>query len=366
MSIKIKLNNDEDIFKTIIWDRDSFFIDFNNYWSRIVGSIAQQVAEKTTADWVNFNVVRNDVIHTLGINPETQEVDFAGPALVIPAIFFPSLITTTLKKLLHDKKREELNCIFHEIVKKVLDESQKNVASSILADNLKKIFELESFVKQILVTNDTKENNDFFIKEGKLEKMFCEIYAHVNKEQLDNLISKSSVFVTKNSYLKALYLQKGIQNVLLLDNIIEENFIKEKDETIQINIDGASRGNPGPSAIGIVTYKNGCLLEEISEYIGEKTNNFAEYTALIKALEISIERGFNNVEIRSDSELVVKQINKEYKVKDADIKELFDKANELITKIKNVKIIHVKREDNLKADKLANNALKGIENYRIH
>ncbi|MBI2996100.1 MAG: ribonuclease HI family protein [Candidatus Melainabacteria bacterium] len=128
---------------------------------------------------------------------------------------------------------------------------------------------------------------------------------------------------------------------------------------ITINIDGASRGNPGPASIGIAFYKDKELIEEMSEHIGICTNNFAEYTALIRALETSLNKGFDTIEVRSDSELVVNQINKRYKVKDADIKELFDKANSLIEKFHSFKIIYVPREENLRADKLANKALKG-------
>ncbi|OGI18671.1 MAG: hypothetical protein A3B68_01410 [Candidatus Melainabacteria bacterium RIFCSPHIGHO2_02_FULL_34_12] len=126
---------------------------------------------------------------------------------------------------------------------------------------------------------------------------------------------------------------------------------------IEINVDGASRGNPGESAIGIVFTRDNKIIDEVSEYLGIHTNNYAEYTALIRALEISKQKEYKNIEIFSDSELVTKQINKIYKVKDADIKELFDKAQALIKGFNSFSIKHVLREENLKADKLANNAL---------
>ena len=168
------------------------------------------------------------------------------------------------------------------------------------------------------------------------------------------------MFITKNSFLKDSYSRRKLNNVLLLQNLKDIEIWFSKKENIVIKIDGASKGNPGPSAIGIAIYKNNELTEEISEFIGNQTNNFAEYTALIRALEICLAKSYKNIEVNSDSELVVKQINKIYKVKDADIKELFDKANSLISKIPSFKITHVPREENLKADKLANNALKAI------
>jgi len=166
-------------------------------------------------------------------------------------------------------------------------------------------------------------------------------------------------------FLQNSYLARGIKNILLTDDLKMLSF-SEINDLIKINIDGASRGNPGPSGIGIVFYKNNEITHEVSEFIGEKTNNFAEYTALIKALEICIENNYENIEIRSDSELVVKQVNKIYKVKDADIKELFDKVINLIQKLNSVRIIHVPREENLKADKLANNAIKNFQQQQLH
>ncbi len=148
---------------------------------------------------------------------------------------------------------------------------------------------------------------------------------------------------------------------MLLEDIAQAKFKEASDNHwVTINIDGASRGNPGPASIGIVFYKKNETIKEVSESIGNHTNNFAEYAALIKALEISLENNYQNIDVRSDSQLVVNQINKKYKVKDADIKELFDKANSLIQKLSSFKIIFIPREENLKADKLANHALNSL------
>ncbi len=122
--------------------------------------------------------------------------------------------------------------------------------------------------------------------------------------------------------------------------------------------DGASRGNPGPASIGVhITDKNGKSIQEISEYLGEGTNNFAEYSAVIKALELSIEHKVSNILIRSDSELLVKQLNGEYKVKSKSIIGLYKKVKELLLKIEHYGFEHVRRENNTKADSLANMAL---------
>ena len=127
---------------------------------------------------------------------------------------------------------------------------------------------------------------------------------------------------------------------------------------LTIYIDGACRGNPGPAGIGVVIQKNGETIKEISKSIGEGTNNIAEYSALIQALEEALEKKAGSVQIYTDSELVYKQIMGEYKVKHPNVQGLFLKAKLLMTQFKDIKITHVLREKNKQADKLATAALK--------
>lgn len=122
--------------------------------------------------------------------------------------------------------------------------------------------------------------------------------------------------------------------------------------------DGASRGNPGLAGIGIAFYnEQGEQIKTFSEYIGEATNNIAEYKALIKALEIGKDLGAREMEVYADSELIVKQIKGEYKVKNEGLKPLYNVAKASINELSNFKITHVKREFNKEADKLANIAI---------
>lgn len=127
-----------------------------------------------------------------------------------------------------------------------------------------------------------------------------------------------------------------------------------------INTDGGARGNPGPAGIGVVIAdEKGNVLHRVSEYIGETTNNQAEYRALIKALEESKKLGFLNddLECRLDSELVVKQLNGQYKVKNEGIKPVFLQVHNLKSSFHSVTFKHVRREQNKEADKLVNEAL---------
>jgi ribonuclease HI len=132
-----------------------------------------------------------------------------------------------------------------------------------------------------------------------------------------------------------------------------------KTKRVVIFTDGASRGNPGPSAIGaIIKDEQGRLIAAISQPIGQATNNQAEYKALIAALERAIRLGLLEIDIRSDSELLVKQIKGEYRVKAILIKPLYQKANELLALLRDYTITCIPREQNSAADKLANMAFK--------
>ncbi len=122
--------------------------------------------------------------------------------------------------------------------------------------------------------------------------------------------------------------------------------------------DGGARGNPGPAGIGVVmTDPSGQLVDEIAEYIGEATNNQAEYRALIRALARARELGANDLEIHMDSELVVRQLNGQYKVKNANMKPLFGEAQGLLKGFARCTIKHVRREANAEADRLVNQAI---------
>lgn len=131
-----------------------------------------------------------------------------------------------------------------------------------------------------------------------------------------------------------------------------------KVEKIQTYSDGGARGNPGPAGIGVVIKDiNGAIIEEHGEYIGETTNNQAEYKALIKALELGLELGASEAQCFLDSELVVRQLKQEYKVKEPGLQKLFIVAWNLSQKYKKISFTHVRREFNTEADRLVNNAL---------
>ena len=128
--------------------------------------------------------------------------------------------------------------------------------------------------------------------------------------------------------------------------------------TLIIYTDGGARGNPGPAGIGVLIYnENKQLVSEISEYLGKTTNNQAEYRALLTGFKRAHALGAQEVDFYLDSELVVKQLNREYKVKNKDLAPLFLEIHNLSCNFRKITYTHVPRERNKEADRLANAAM---------
>lgn len=123
------------------------------------------------------------------------------------------------------------------------------------------------------------------------------------------------------------------------------------------NIDGGSRGNPGPAGYGVRIEREDGTSVELKQALGMATNNVAEYNGLLAALRWAAEQGVSALHIRSDSELLVKQMKGEYRVKNAGLQPLFEEARALARRIGRVKFEHVRREFNKDADRLANEAM---------
>jgi ribonuclease HI len=129
---------------------------------------------------------------------------------------------------------------------------------------------------------------------------------------------------------------------------------------LTVNVDGGARGNPGPAAIGVVVRGPGEeVLEEVGETIGRATNNVAEYRALLRGIELAAAHGAEEVELVGDSELVVRQVEGRYKVKDATLQGLHAEVKGALGDFESWSIRHVKRAQNADADRLVNAALDG-------
>ena len=125
---------------------------------------------------------------------------------------------------------------------------------------------------------------------------------------------------------------------------------------MEIYIDGAAKGNPGPAGIGAVILEDGCPVKNLHKFIGNTTNNVAEYSALIYALQEAIILKADKVKVFSDSELLCKQMTGEYKVRHINLKPLFEQVQRLSNGLSSFEIKHIPRTKNQQADKLAKKA----------
>jgi ribonuclease HI len=125
--------------------------------------------------------------------------------------------------------------------------------------------------------------------------------------------------------------------------------------------DGAARGNPGPAGIGaILKSPSGEVLYTGSEFLGHTTNNVAEYKAVLLGLAGALAQGVERIEVRADSELLIKQLKGEYRVKSPGLRPLFEEARRLISRFRSVKLTHIRRELNGEADRLANQGIDRV------
>jgi len=191
-------------------------------------------------------------------------------------------------------------------------------------------YELLSLIYKSIDIETLKEQ-DKAVTKKRVDKLFQDLKGHVKKDDPD--ISE--------------------------EEITGASDIKKDADLIVVNVDGASKGNPGESGIGVAIFdKDLNLINEACDYLGVATNNVAEYKALILGIKLSAKYNAKRVLFKADSELMVKQIKGEYRVKNAQLKLLFTEAQGLLKKLPNWKIMHVPREENKEADLLAN---KGVE-----
>ena len=134
---------------------------------------------------------------------------------------------------------------------------------------------------------------------------------------------------------------------------------------IKANIDGGARGNPGPAAYGVVVRDaKGEVIAELSDYLGIQTNNFAEYSGLLAALDYAVREKQLSLKVLSDSELLVRQMKGQYRVKNPGLLELYERARALVRKLEHFSIEHVLRQYNREADALVNQVLDSRKGLR--
>lgn len=138
----------------------------------------------------------------------------------------------------------------------------------------------------------------------------------------------------------------------------EPSLTRAPENALIAHVDGGARGNPGPAGYGVVLEDGkGTTVAELSQYLGHQTNNVAEYSGLLAALRYAIEHGHKALEVIADSELMVKQMNGQYKVRAPQLIPLYEEARRISRQLDWFRIRHVRRAHNSAADKLANQAM---------
>ncbi len=138
----------------------------------------------------------------------------------------------------------------------------------------------------------------------------------------------------------------------------EERLAEERIPRTRLYTDGAARGNPGPAGAGaVIVSPEGHIVAKVGKFLGDNTNNYAEYMGLILGLKRARAMGIKELEILADSELLVKQLNGEYQVKAANLKPLHDEARALLGAFPSVEVRHIPREQNSAADEMSNRAI---------
>jgi ribonuclease HI len=152
---------------------------------------------------------------------------------------------------------------------------------------------------------------------------------------------------------KSLYEKPEFQKL-----VAEKTAQRPAAPAIKANIDGGARGNPGPAAYGVIVRDaKGEIIAELSDYLGIQTNNYAEYSGLLAALDFAVREKHPSLKVLSDSELLVRQMQGRYKVKSPGLIDLYDRARALVRKLEHFSIDHVLRQYNREADRLVNQVL---------
>ena len=387
--------------KLIVFDKDGTIVKFDSVWLNMAAARAQWLAEQLSKNSSELFTWRSRLLRAAGVNPETGDISLNGPIVNLSFENQSYCLASVLHALIPEKYSWEQSL---SLTNKSIEWALHQNDPASLAEPIDGAFE---FIKQIkkevpeiklaLVTSDSTDNAERTLARFGVLDLFSSVEgsdiipAKPSPKPLERVCKKLNIQLSETIVIGdapndiRMSLEAGVK-VLCLEGLATKNElealgassftnwqelkfkVKPKDQKIKNNsknlilrTDGASRGNPGPAAIGFVIYEKENNKENIvfksGEVIGNKTNNYAEYMALLKGLEKIISFMPNNLIIEMDSELIVKQIKREYKVKNPDLLVLFNKVNDFLKQIENYKIQHIRREKNKDADALCNLAL---------
>jgi len=388
--------------KAVIFDKDGTLTLFEPMWLEIAKIRSREIVRALQVDEERADSIYRRLLQTMGINPDTLQINPRGPLAIAPR--FEDMIAVTTGLFLQGYNWDEAR----EIVKNAFDCADEMVDRSALLQPVEGMIEVlgalkEAGVKIAIATTDTREGINMLLNKLDLATHIDYIVtgdsATLHKPDPEMIIlackalgvePAEAVMVGDASVDMIMGLKAGVGarvavltgltsrerleplSDAVLDSVADirvqaphkdheeagTNFLTQNIPVeLTIYSDGGSRGNPGPAGIGVAIYKQDSLICEIGEYIGEATNNIAEYKALIRGLEKCKQLGAVRVQAYADSELLVKQINGQYKVKNEGLLPLFQQVCFLSKNFEHFTIAHVRREKNKVADALANKGM---------
>lgn len=393
----LSLGEKEVSAKAVIFDKDGTLILFAPLWLEIAKTRCREIVRALGVEEERELVIYRRLLQTMGINPDTQRIHPRGPLAIAPRSEDMLAVTTGL--FLQGYNWDEAR----EIVRQAYDRADKLVDKTALTqpvEGLEGVFSAlrAAGMKIAIASTDTYAGIeaavnklgiagyvDYIISGDRTNRhkpapeMALTACRELGVEPGDALMvgdapvdmimgQKAGVGATV-AVLTGLTPREQLAplaDVVLASiaeikvsgvNLDPELEVSSAGQELTLYTDGGSRGNPGPAGIGAAIYREGNLVGEIGEYIGETTNNIAEYKALIRGLEECRRLGGTHITAYADSELLVKQLKGQYKVKNPGLLPLFQEVQWLINHFAKFTIVHVLREKNKVADALANKGM---------
>lgn len=388
--------------KAVIFDKDGTLVLFEPLWLEVAKTRCREIVRALQVEEERGAAVYRRLLQTMGVNPDTLRIHPRGPLAIAPR--FEDMIAVTTGLFLQGYNWDEARRIVEHAFNKTDELVDKNalthpvegakdvfaalrgagvkiaIASTDMYAGIEAALErlgLAAYVDCIVSGDRTtchKPAPDMVHLACKaLNIQPCEAIM-VGDAPVDMLMSRNAGAGAAVGVLTGLTNREQLEPLadVVLASVAEikiagtetpaadsANPVVQPQPCRELTLftDGGSRGNPGPAGIGAAIYRDGVLVGEIGEYIGETTNNIAEYKALIRGLEECVRLGGKRIKAFADSELLVKQINGQYKVKNAGLIPLFKEVLRLIVRFDEFSIEHVLREKNKVADALANKGM---------